>query len=58
MQYSRKDKMPIEKSKVRDLLRNQHIYRGKINSEISTFSDVTEDTQWENGVVTYINEAA
>lgn len=30
MQYADKSRMPIEKSKVRDLLRNQHIFRHKI----------------------------
>lgn len=27
MQYAKKEKMPIDQSKVKDLLRNQHIFR-------------------------------
>ena len=50
--------MPIEKSKVKDLLRNQHIFKQKINEEVGTYREWEENTQFENGVLTYANEAA
>ena len=34
MQYADKKRMPVSKDKVRDLLRNEHIFRDKINNEI------------------------
>jgi len=38
MQYADKKRMPISKDKVRDLLRNEHIFRDKINNEIETYT--------------------
>ena len=58
MQYADKSKMPIEKSKVRDLLRNQHIFKHKIQEEVGTYREWNESTQFESGVLTYVNEAA
>jgi len=58
MDYADKKRMPIEASKVRDLLRNQHLFRGKIEDEISTLSAHENNTQLENGILTYLNEAA
>ena len=58
MQYADKKRMPISKDKVRDLLRNEHIFRDKINNEIETYTKFQDNTQYENGVLTYVNEAA
>lgn len=58
LQYIDKSKMPVSETKVRDLLRHQHIYRDKINSEIETYTRFQENTQFENGVLTYVNEGA
>lgn len=38
MDYAEKKRMPIDASKVRDLLRHQHIVRSKIETEIPTLS--------------------
>jgi hypothetical protein len=38
MNWADKKKMPIDKSKVKDLLRNQHIFRDKMNTELETYS--------------------
>ena len=55
MNYARKDKMPIDQSKVKDLLRNQHIFRHKINSDIPTYSQFHEKNKgWENGILSYL----
>ena len=58
MNYARKDKMPIDVMKVKDVLRNQHIIRNQINEDIVTYKQFMEHTNLEEGVLTYINEAA
>lgn len=58
MDFADKKRMPIEASKVRDLLRHQHLFRAKIEGEISTLSAHENNTQLENGILTYLNEAA
>jgi hypothetical protein len=50
--------MPIDEMKVKDMLRNQHIVRGRIHEEIGTYKRFQDNTQFENGVLTYVNEAA
>ena len=37
MQYADKKKMPIEKSKVVDMLRHSNVFKGKIVGEIETY---------------------
>jgi hypothetical protein len=37
MRHADKKRMPIDKNKVKDLLRNQHIFRDKIKDEIGTY---------------------
>lgn len=37
MKYAKKERMPISKEKVKDLLRNEHIFRDKINNEVGTY---------------------
>ena len=58
MKYAKKDKMPLDQSKVKDLLRNQHVFRAKVNEEVDTYNAEIDNTQFQNGVLTYINEAA
>ena len=58
MKFAENKRMPIHESKVADLLRNSHIYRSKIVDEIGTFEKELNNTQLENGVLTYVNEAA
>ena len=50
--------MPVDESKVLDLLKNQHIFRNKIHDEITTFRKGEENTQFENGVLQYLSNAA
>lgn len=55
MNYAQKENMPIDKSKVKDLLRNQHIFRHQINSDIPTWSQFHEKGKgWENGILSYL----
>jgi len=58
MKYADKQKMPIKASRVKDLLRNQHLVRAAIEDEVNTYTTFQENTQFENGVLTYLNEAA
>lgn len=37
MDFAEAKRMPIDERKVKDLLRNQHIFRDKFNSEIGTY---------------------
>lgn len=39
MQYADSAKMPIEKSKVKDLLRYQNIFRNKINEQLQVYGE-------------------
>lgn len=58
MDFADKKRMPIETNKVRDLLRNQHLFREKIEKEMPTMTAHEDNTQVENGILTYLNEAA
>lgn len=58
MQYAEAKRMPVDERKVKDMLRNQHIFRDKMNSEIGTYQKIQDNPQLENGVLTYLNEAA
>ena len=39
MKYAEKKRMPIEKNKVKDLLRNQHIFKDRISKEVGTYRE-------------------
>jgi len=58
MNYAEPERMPVDERKVRDMLRNQHIFRNKINKEVGTYTDLLDIDQIEHGILTYINEAA
>jgi hypothetical protein len=58
MQYAKKDKMPVDESKVKDLLRNQHIFRDRFKKDVGTYTGQREINSFENGLLTYVNEAA
>ena len=58
MKYAQKERMPIDELKVKDMLRNQHHVRSKIIEEVGTYREFAENTSFEQGVLTYVNEAA
>lgn len=58
MDYADPKRMPIDEAKVRDLLRNQHLFRGKMDEEVGTYSKLQLNPQIEHGVLTYVKEAA
>lgn len=58
MRWADKKKMPVEESKVRDMLRNQHIFRDKINKECGTYHENTEDMEWKKYAMYGLRKAA
>jgi hypothetical protein len=58
MKYAQKERMPLDEKKVKDMLRNQNVVRERIHNEIGTYRRFQENTQFEKGVLTYVNEAA
>jgi hypothetical protein len=57
MNYARKEKMPIDKRKVRELLRNQHLYRAQITNDVNTYDKEQINTAYEDGLLTYLTES-
>lgn len=58
MNFAEAKKMPIDEKKVKDLLRHQHIFRDRMNKEIGTYQAMQDNPQMQNGILTYLNEAA
>ena len=58
MKFADKKKMPIDKSKVVDLLRHSNVFKGKVVDEIETYFKFQNNPMFENGVLTYVNESA
>lgn len=58
MNFADKSRMPMDERKVKDLLRNQHIFRQKLNSQIGTYTHMINNPQEEHGILTYLNEIA
>jgi hypothetical protein len=57
MDYADRKRMPVDESKMRDILRNQGTIRNKMDEEIGTYKSMDRNSQFENGVLTYLNEA-
>jgi hypothetical protein len=51
-------RMPVDESKVKDLLRYQHHFKNKIAEELNTFGEDVRQKQFEKGLLTYVNEAS
>lgn len=58
MKYADKKRQPVDERTVRDMLRNQHLFRTKINDEIPNYTSVQENSQFEHGLLTYLREGA
>lgn len=58
MDFADASRMPVDERKVKDMLRNQHIFRNKADKEIGTYQANIDNKQLENGIMTYLNEAA
>ncbi len=58
LDYADKRRMPIDESKLKDVLRNRPTFRTKIEEEIGNYTAEQMNPQLENGLLTYVNEAA
>ena len=58
MKYADKKKMPIDKKKVVDMLRHQNVFRYKVINELDTYFEFQNNYNFENGILTYVNEAS
>ena len=58
MKYADKKRMATDERTVRDMLRNQHIFRRRIEKEIPNYQAMRENDQFENGLLTYLREGA
>lgn len=58
MKYADKKRMPVDHTKVRDILRNQHLASYKLDADIGTYTEFQHNNQFESGVLTYLNEVA
>lgn len=58
MDFAEAKKMPVDERKVKDMLRNQHVFRDRMNAEIGTYQRLQDNPQLENGVLSYLHEAA
>ena len=51
MDFAEKKRMPIDENSVRDMLRNQHIFRWKMENELSTYTHEKDKAQFEYGLL-------
>lgn len=58
LDWADKKRMPVDERKVRDMLRNQHIFRNKILEEVPNYETADKNPTLEHGVLQYINDAA
>jgi hypothetical protein len=57
LDYADKSRMPIDEAKLKDVLRNQPTFKVAIDNEIGNYNKQIHNPQFENGVLTYLNEA-
>jgi hypothetical protein len=57
LDFAEKKRQPIDESKLKDVLRNQPAFKQAIDKEIGNYESVRRNPQFENGVLTYLNEA-
>ena len=58
MNFADKKRMKVDERTVRDMLRNQHIFRSRINNEVNTYTPFQETNQFEHGLLTYLREGS
>lgn len=58
LDFADKKRMPIDEQKVKDVLRNRPTFRTRIESEIGNYDAIRKNPQFENGLLTYLNEAS
>lgn len=50
--------MPVDESKLKDVLRNQSTFKVAIDNEIGNYSKEINNPQFEHGLLSYLNEAS
>ena len=58
MRYADPKRMPVDENKVVDLLKNQHIFRHRLNKEVPNYTERIQNHQFENGVLSYLSNVA
>lgn len=58
LDFADKKRMPIDESKLKDVLRNQTTFRIAIDKEIGNYNSEINNHQFEHGILTYLNESA
>lgn len=56
MDYAEKKRMPVDESKLKDLLRHQGEFKDRFNKEIGTYEAALKNPLFEKGILTYLNE--
>lgn len=57
LDFAEKKRMPVDESKLKDVLKNKTTFKNRIENEIGTYDHMIKNPQFENGVLTYLNEA-
>jgi hypothetical protein len=58
LDFAEKKRMPIDESKLRDVLKNRPTFRAKLSSEIGNYDPQRFNPHLENGILSYLNEAS
>lgn len=58
LDFAEKKRMPTDERNVRDMLRNQHIFRWKMENELPTYTGMAENPQFSYGLLQYLYEGA
>jgi len=58
MKYAEKKRMPVDERNVREMLRNQHIFRQRMGSELPVYTAMQDSSQFEHGILTYLREGS
>ena len=58
LDYADKKRMPIDERKLKDVLANRPAFRTRIENEIHNYDIFRKNPQFENGLLTYLNEAS
>lgn len=50
--------MPIDEWKLKDVLNNKPLFKARVDDEIGNYEAIKKNPQFENGLLTYLNEAS
>lgn len=58
LDFADKKRMPIDESKLKDVLKNRPTFKIAIENEIGTYDVNKKNPQFENGILTFLNESS